>query len=337
MSAFDRYKAIEEILVSQNGQFITRNNLKTKLNNYLYSDGLPEISINQLDKDIKYLKDKKAPLISHPKKGYAYKAGSVTLLTANAIKRSKKEEEELSFALENLASKAADFPLLLSGLETINRLVGKAILENKELPVMAENSTGTVAGTEFISELYGNIKFKKPVRIEYRKRGEEKNKFYNISPYLLKEHRGFWYLIGFNHDADATKAPVIVLALHRMKKITNANVSFHESKAFNSKEYFKFSLGVFHDFKNEPIEVKFWASETASDFLNLKKIHASQRKLQPMNIGNRAGQVYQIKVYDSEELLHLFLSRAENFRVLEPLKLVQNIKHKLKEMQNLYS
>ena len=146
--------------------------------------------------------------------------------------------------------------------------------------------------------------------------------FNYISPYLLKENGGFWYLIGYNHGADSTQPPVIVLALHRIKKLMEANLSFEESTDFNPKEYFKYSLGVFHHFKNEPIEVKFWASEVASDFLNLKKLHNSQKILETMDIGGKAGQIYQIKVYDSDELLHLFLSRAENYRVLEPKSLV---------------
>jgi predicted DNA-binding transcriptional regulator YafY len=121
-----------------------------------------------------------------------------------------------------------------------------------------------------------------------------------------------------------------------MKKISEANITFQFSKEFNPKEYFRFSLGIFHHYNDDPIEVKFWASEISSDFLNFKKVHSSQKRLELMNNGGKPGQVYQIKVYDSDELVHLFLSRAENFRVLEPPLLVEKIKGKIKEMQNLY-
>ena len=317
---------------------ISRKDLLERLNEALEAEGISTIKKGQLDVDIKFMRDRySSRIISHTgiNPGYEYAPNSPRIFTAHLLRMERDEQHELDFALSVMQSKA-DLPLLRQGLETINRIVGHQIERLGGNQVMVESSLPGAQGSEFIPELYMYIKNRVPVTIQYQKLGEARPSPRTISPYLLREYRGFWYMVGYNHGHEKGKAPVIVLALDRVKGVGIAHVTYFRDPDFDPASYFRNSIGIFHEYNAMPMQVRFWASARISHFIEVKKIHHSQRYVKAMKVEGKEGGLYQMEVCYSDEVAHLFLERGDQLKALGPDILIKAIKAKLKAINAHY-
>ena len=334
--AFFRLKTIEEVLTAN--KRLTRRDLLNKLNEGLRDLGEKPIGLDQLDKDIAFLRKRcDADIITRRGQfsGYEYSEHSPRIFTASKRKRTPEEEKDIEFAITVLRGRP-DLPMLKMGLEAINRIVNSSFEAEGANTIMLEAGAEGVAGSEWIPVLHHHIKKKKAITIRYKKIGSATEKSYVISPYLLREHRGFWYLIGYNHSAADDGATVIVLATDRIQGTGGAFVEFHQVPDFSPKAYFRHSLGIFHHHKNKPLKVTFWASERSVYFLKIRKVHPTQQIGKSHIENGMPGNIVTIEVLDSDELVNLFLERGTNMKVLGPEELVERIKEKLTAMKGLY-
>ena len=326
-----RYIEIERI-ISQGR--ISRKDLLKKL-----KSRIRPYSKSSFDQDLKFMRNHLNAQIGYQNNGlnpgYFYAPHSPKIFSENVRPLRKEQEKDLNFAFDILRSKAA-LPMLRYGVEIINEIVNDRIGNLKKDMVMVEESSAQVLGSEYISELYQFIKDRQPVNIDYQKSGEDRPKKKTISPYLLREYRGFWYLLGYTHDFAGKGPDVIVLALHRMKGLRPANVGFHQVAGFSAADYFKYSIGIFHHYSNKPEKISFWASELASEILDARKIHSSQKMVKTMDFKGQKGNLYELKVIYSAELVNFFLERSNLVRALEPEKLVKDVKKQIDLMKRLY-
>jgi predicted DNA-binding transcriptional regulator YafY len=327
-----RYIEIERI-ISQGR--ISRHALLEKLKSRIrpYSD-------SSFDQDLKFMRNQLNAEIGYKKsglnQGYFYSPHSPKIFSENVLPLRKEQEKDLNFAFDILRSKAA-LPMLRYGVEIINEIVNDRIGNLKNDMVMVEETSSQVLGSEYLSELYQFIKDRQPVSIDYHKFGEPRPKKKTISPYLLREYRGFWYLVGYTHDFNGAGPDVIVLALHRIKGLRSANVNFHQVPGFSVAAYFKDSIGIFHHYSDTPKKIRFWASELASEILEARKIHSSQRMVRSMVFKGQKGRLYELKVLYSFELINFFFERSNLVRALEPKELVKGVKERLASMKKLYA
>jgi len=152
------------------------------------------------------------------------------------------------------------------------------------------------------------IKSKKVLEIEYKKPNEEKDKFYQIHPLLIKEYHHKWYLIGV-HDG--------IIKSFDIKRISFLEITdlvASQDKYAEAMEKLHSCIGV--SYLNNSVEtIKFVATLDQSKYLDQSPIHSSQIKEQA---GSEVA-LYRMDVIINNELKMKIMSYGSRLRVLEPL------------------
>lgn len=184
-----------------------------------------------------------------------------------------------------------------------------------------------VKGNEFLEPLIRAIQEKKVVRIVYRAFYKEKDNQHDIHPYLLKEYRHFWYLIGYNNYWKG----IGTYGLDRIREISvNEDVEFHEC-GFSPKKHFRNSVGIFAG-PAEPMEIKVKVKKNSVQYLINKPVHASQEIVKQ----TKDYTIFSYFVRPTVEFKQFILERAEDATVLSPPEYVKEMKKILENMLHNY-
>ncbi len=130
------------------------------------------------------------------------------------------------------------------------------------------------AGTEFIEELIDALKSKTVVKITYRSFTSDENKVHVVHPYLLKEYRNRWYLIGYN---DKFKN-VSTYALDRFVNLKKDKGARFTDTGFDTREYYKNVTGV-SVMNKKPVEIDIAFSELQAQYVITQPLHPSQKRV----------------------------------------------------------
>lgn len=183
-----------------------------------------------------------------------------------------------------------------------------------------------VAGLKWLENLYNSILNQQVLEIEYQSFKAEISKKEVVHPYLLKEYRNRWFLLGYNENFEL----ISNYALDRIIDIQIKNKKFRENTDIDPDSYFCNIIGVSVPEDQEPIEIKFWASLEQAPYLVTKPIHHSQKILEE----NKDGSIFQIYVIPNFELEQVFLGFGERVNILDPqwwsLILKERIKNALR-------
>jgi len=173
-------------------------------------------------------------------------------------------------------------------------------------------------GYQWIEQIFDSIMKKNAIEIIYQKFGDEPKKK-TISPYLLKEFRNHWYLIGYDHlSSKLTK----VYALDRINDLEISEVKFWPDPFFNIDNYFKFSFGVFHHYNQVPIKIELeFYDKMAQQVLNHPLTANQKNQLSP----NGKVLKVEIEVYESGEIIREILGYGASVKVISPIELVNKI------------
>ena len=125
-------------------------------------------------------------------------------------------------------------------------------------------------GSKFLEPLIDAIGRKKVLKIFYKPYEEEKPYFTFIHPYLLKEYRFRWYLVGLNEQRNAIRT----YALDRVWEIESTDHPYTKAD-FNAREYFKHSVGVIVP-QSEPQEVLLEVRKPQAQYMVSQPWHESQ-------------------------------------------------------------
>jgi predicted DNA-binding transcriptional regulator YafY len=331
-----RYQIIEDLLTT--GVY-PADKLLTALCERLREHNTKDISIDQLNIDIRYLRNQGIKILNKRGDGggYYYEDRNKRFF-GKYSDLSKAEKNELEFAIEVLKSKAK-LPLVKESIDTINRIAKDIAQERAGDVIMLDNVQGEVKGTEWITELYRVIVEKvNPVLIEYRKFGDTQSKTYTFSPYVLREYKGMWYVVGYNDAGPGSISRIIVLALDRIRQIKVAkHVRFHVDPDFDVHTYFRHIIGIIHKHSLKPQKVKLWVRDFAYNYLEVIKLHHTQKLVEKKKLGDNDGYTIEIDVILSIELQYLLLYWADNIKVIEPVELVQDLKDQMIKMIKNYS
>ena len=139
------------------------------------------------------------------------------------------------------------------------------------------------AGTERLQDLFEAIKGKTVLRITYQPFGKEERE-HIIHPYLLKEFRNRWFLLG-RIDGHAF---VTNLALDRMKKVKPIlRHAYVENNVFDPDAYFDHLIGVTWPDGAQPETITLRVSAAIYPYIHTKPIHHSQTVVREYRDGSR--------------------------------------------------
>jgi predicted DNA-binding transcriptional regulator YafY len=204
----------------------------------------------------------------------------------------------------------------------ISSILGKSetqILQVEE-PVHQENSNR-------LEVILKAIVSKQLLRISYKGFGKEE-KVHRVSPYLLKEYRNRWYVIGYSDRVDK----VLVLALDRIQQLSNDDGKFVSETDFVADDFFKYSFGItqVHEAIPEKIMISFTPKQ--ANYIMSQPLHHSQRKIKE----DENEMVIELRVYITAELKMSILSFGSEAVVLEPESLRNEIKETIEKMNEQY-
>lgn len=182
-------------------------------------------------------------------------------------------------------------------------------------------------GTEFLEPLIDALKNKKVVKIEYKSFNSKKPSVNIIHPYLLKEYRNRWYLIGY-HDKFSD---IRTYSLDRFVSLeVDISIAFID-RGFDAKKYYENVIGI-SVLNKEPIEVHLAFTEYQAQYVITQPLHSSQELVSESN--NR--YVFKYFLVPNFEFISAILGWGEEVEVLKPNDIKNEIQRQIKNVTYIY-
>ncbi len=182
------------------------------------------------------------------------------------------------------------------------------------------------AGNKWLPELINAIHEKQQISVTYNKEKKQ------LSPYVLKQNKGLWYLVAYDHDKKGEEA-IKIYALNRIQQILPGKFEYYKDPTFKPEDYFKYSLGIWHRHGTEPIKVVLeFNLPRLIEHIQQNKIHPTQKIISQSPKSLRI----EITVYESVELDGLILGYGESVKLISPKGLKESLKEKLRKVSKLY-
>lgn len=183
-----------------------------------------------------------------------------------------------------------------------------------------------IKGSEYLVKIIEAIKKEKALRIYYQPFYEDKPYFIEVHPYLLKEYKNRWYMIGLNDF----KKQLRTYSLDRIRDLQESHIPYIK-RAFRASEYFRNSIGIISP-EGEPPRIRIAVQRTQAQYMITQPWHESQ------NIEDETEEeiVFNYKLHPTYEFISLLLSYGKDLKVLGPESLKEEIKAQLKEMTGYY-
>jgi predicted DNA-binding transcriptional regulator YafY len=186
-------------------------------------------------------------------------------------------------------------------------------------------------GTEYISPVVDAIKNKYALNLKYKSFTSDTVNEVVVHPYLLKEYRNRWYMVGLSSRNNKIKT--YCLDRFQEKPARNMRVPFHET-SFNSKTYFGdiFGITVTSAEPAEPVEIDIAFSDLQANYIITQPLHKSQERLKDEN----GRFVFRYKLFPNFEFLSHIMGLGKEAEVLRPKTIRTKIRKMHEEAANRY-
>ena len=183
-------------------------------------------------------------------------------------------------------------------------------------------------GTEYLKPLIDALKNREVLKIEYRSFSARKNMVYIIHPYLLKEYRTRWYLIGYN----AKYSEVRTYGLDRFVSMeVDPSVKYFDT-GFDARKYYENVVGI-SVLDREPVEIRIAFSENQAQYVVTRPLHSSQELVETGK--NRF--VFKYFLVPTFEFFSQVLGWGDEVEILAPKVLRRQMQALLRKMVQIYS
>lgn len=267
-----------------------------QLMEHLHQNGF-EIAPRTLQRDIQHIRDEFGIDIMYHKPGNYYH-----------INRSTSE----------------DLPGFLRFLYLVQS--GNALSEQfhrHNLPYIDLSSEVTASGMEWMNAILEGARKNLWVEFSYRKFGTKEVKSYRLQPYLLKEYRQRWYLLGREKD----HRPFKTFGLDRMMDVNLTAEKFVRDNSTDLKANFKNVIGIVYD-NGRLQQVQLAVTPIQAGYLRTLPLHHTQQELSCTS----EEVIFSYSLIPNYELLQQVLMMGNQCRVLSPDSLRKEVYHMAKEM-----
>lgn len=307
-----RYNIIDDCLTGYAEKYPTMDDLIRAC-----EDGLGKpFSVSTIQKDIKAMKEDEmlgylAPIkFSRAYNGYYYSDKNYTI---KKVPLNEEEIESLEFAagmLERYKGIRVNDSFNVAVEKVFTSLRQKRMEDEKQQVIMPEAIVYS-KGYEHINTLIHCIREKIPVSFVHYSYHEQRYSNHVAHPYLLKEDKNRWYLIGWIEKYKEIR----LFGLDRIDKIQLLDKPFHHAVGFDPEAMFRHAIGVYLMDKKTLITVKLKFDPVPANYIKATPLHHSQKIISQ----SKNGEVtVSIKVYPSRELLNLLFSYGKEVTVLAP-------------------
>ena len=324
-----RYHVIDKMLRNKYKPYPSVDDIVEKCSEVL----LKRVSKSSIEKDVRSMKNDEAlDYFAHIEysrtyKGYFYGNEDYSI---DKVPLNEDEIEAVQFAT-NILTQFKNVAIFKDYENAIDKVLDKVNLTgmnstNEKEYIQFENIP-TVSGNEFLAPILNAIRKKKNVEFNYQSFKKEESTSRSFSPYLLKEHKNRWYVVGTETGSSQYK----VFGLERMANVKVGTESFVRNSDFNAKDFFKNSIGITAKPNQDPDEVKFECNAVLLQYLESQPIHDSQI-IEKTN----SGGVVSLTVLVTFELIQLLVGFGNELTVLQPQTLIDSLIKKHTDAINNY-
>lgn len=332
-NALIRYKTIDNCLRRRQKKW-TLSDLVEACSEALYeAEGIEKgISIRTVQGDIQFMRSEKlgysAPIEVYDNKYYRYTDPNYSImnmpLTQNDIEVLKESVDMLRHLL--------DFEQFSEMADVVSRLQDRlAITRSNRKPVVHYDRVTNLKGLGLLNPLYDYITDKQTLRIIYKSFLSNDADEICICPYLLKEYRNRWFLLG-SRPSDLL---LYNLPLDRIISLEPVSTAYRENPDFDVKHYYDNVIGVSKKLTSKATLIEFWANEKQSMYIKTKPLHHSQRLVSENPIDHSC--IFSMEVVINFEMYSTFMSLGPGVRILSPGNVVKSMCRKLHEAVAIYN
>lgn len=328
--ALVRYKTIDNCLQNRFRKW-TLEDLVEACSEAIYEyEGITKgVSVRTVQLDLQNMRSEKlgynAPIIVTDKKYYSY--------------------EDKNYSITNIPLTSQDLGTLNEVVEVLKQFKGFSYFEeltsmvtrledklykqqHKGKSYIEFEKNELLKGLQFIDPLLKSIVNKKTLLINYKSFKARQPMEIIFFPYLLKEYRNRWFILGKAKKGDA----IMNLALDRIELISDANKEKYQKADFDVSTYYQNAIGVSIMPNQKTDLIIFKILKEHAPYILTKPIHSSQKILKE----ETDGTIFSIEVIWNFELERELLGFGEQLVILSPRRLSKKIQARLKNTLSKY-
>lgn len=184
-------------------------------------------------------------------------------------------------------------------------------------------------GVNHFYDLFFAIRNKRIVTFEHFNYKNKMTTARKVHPVALKESKDRWYLIAVDTKDDTLKS----FGLDRINFLQVENNKYREKYQFNLKDHFKNAFGVMNLIEQSPEKIVLKCSKTQGEYIKSFPLHQSQKEVRETD--NEI--FFEFFLHPTYDFLQEILSYGKEAIVLEPKKLVEQIKEQLSKALSNYN
>ena len=330
-NALLRYRIIDRSIRNEYNPYPTKEQLRQACEEEIYgtSEGL-HICHSTIEKDIFAMRmEHDAPIAySKREKGYYYTNDEFTMDDVPLTEKDISAIKAASTILHQFKSTS-----LFSQYQfAIDKILDRAVTSQQKFSNTENNiqfeTLPTISGNEYLESVLEAIKKRNVLQFEYYNYIKDVKTIRRVHPYLLKEYRNRWYLIGKSE----LKNKVITFGLDRISNLQALENLFTVDSSFNPDYFFQHSIGI-TVFDEKPQEIIIKTNNILSKYLTSQPLHHSQKLSEVHHNGDHLFSYFLLVTY---ELKMTILGYGSDCEVIAPLSLREQIAEEIKKVASKY-
>lgn len=201
--------------------------------------------------------------------------------------------------------------------------------KTQQKPVIDFEKNENLKGLEHLDKLYQTIIRKQSISMTYQSFKARQASTFTFHPFLLKEFRNRWFVIGKRKAKDEFQN----LALDRIINLEASEVPLIDTSDFDADTYFRDVIGVSVSTGLAPEEVRLYVTHKHAPYVLTKPLHHSQKFIEKDNYGI----TISLYVQHNFELEKEILAFGDGVKVISPERLKRSIKGRLLGGVDLYN
>ena len=227
------------------------------------------------------------------------------------------------------------FPQLAPAIDIISKL-NEHIVQGTTVgarPAMDIERNPDYRGMEHLGVLYDAVRRERTLVVTYQSFRARNPEDIVVYPYLLKEYRNRWFLIG---EKQSNHVPQVnIFAIDRIKSVRiDTRYPFKRSSDFDPLHYFDDTIGVTRLINDKPRRVVIKVDRSQAPYVETKPLHSSQKVEERLSDG---AIMLSLNVVINYELERLILGYGMHMEVISPLELREQFARQFRKCVKMYS
>jgi proteasome accessory factor B len=184
-------------------------------------------------------------------------------------------------------------------------------------------------GNEYLLEISLAIKSKLRIQFNYQKFNESEASLRYLEPYVLKEFKNRWYVLG----RDDKSGEIKTFGLDRIEGLVKGPERFRYQEATDIADRYQYCFGILLPKEGDAIEnIELWVSDLHYNYLRTMPLHFTQKQMEC----DTDGAIISLQLYVTYDLIMELLSMGSDVKVLNPPHLAEKMKVYFAECAALY-